>query len=1409
MKRPFSIIVIGLLLSTAISLLACMPLKAQVERPTMGWSSWNTYRVNISDSLIMQQADAMVQKGLKKAGYQYVNIDDGYFGGRDKTTGRLLIHPTRFPHGLKPVVEHVHRLGLRAGIYSDAGRNTCGSIYDADTIGVGVGLYGHDRQDCDMFFRELGFDFIKVDYCGGRPHPKGDTLSLDEKTRYAEIAKAIRQTGRKDVRLNVCRWDYPGTWVGNVAASWRISKDISARWSSVKSIIKENLCLSAYARDGHYNDMDMLEVGRGMKPEEDYTHFAVWCMMSSPLLIGCDLTKIKPETLKLLTDKQLVSINQDPLGLQAYVAKRDGDCYALVKDLKRLNGNERAVAFVNLSDQEQTMMLDLRDIDLVGDALTITLPPHATRVFTVKGKKRLMRRLYEAETAFLSSYQEIKNHQAFLTAIYEEDSRCSGGMKASWLGGRADNDLRWRNVYVQKAGRYALHLSCQAEVPRMLYVDVNGATVDSLLFTGRTEQVVFALLKKGCNEVRLWNANERMPDVDCMLVENSPVAFGKLTVEGRVSPLGLDDRQPRFGWQLVSGEDDVRQKTYRIIVSSSPRLSPDVWDSGEVQSDSSQWVAYKGPALQPDKDYYWQVRVTTNKGASDWSPVQKWSTGLLDVGNWKGMWIGLDSLTDDVRMERHSRIAVRHLRKDFALTKPVRRATVHICGLGYYLLQLNGQRIGDYLLAPAPTQYDKAAIYDTYDVTTQLVNCKSSRCTLEVLLSGGYFFPMTQNFQTNVRSAYGMPKLRLNLIVEYADGSREAIVSDATWQVAVDGPVRYANLYDGMFIDYRRKPSAWMPVQLVDAPCTELRGNTLGGVKAYATEQQARLTKLGDKRFVLDFGTNNTGRIWVPRVTIAEGDTVCVRYAETLKPDGRELYTANLRHAQNTDYFVGNGNAVTLTTEFLWHGFRYLEVTGLGEQDAARIERQLMTDDLLSSSAIEVDGGNGMLNRILDNARRGILSNYKGIPMDCPQRDECMPWLGDRTMGCFGESYMTQNHTFYAKWLQDICDAQRPDGSISDVSPAYWRLYNGNITWPAALPFAMEMLRLQYGDDRPVRRHYENVKRFLDFAKRKSGRDGLITYDRYGDWCVPPATLDEVVTKDSARMTDGTLISSCYYYYICRQMQQWAKSMHLETDAAHFAIEAAATRDAVNRTFLHSAPLKDGSEGRNGKEASPLGKGLEGASYANGTVTANLLPLAMDIVPDSVRTAVQESFMRRVTASSSSDETGGEAHIDCGVIGVSWLMRYLAEAGLGEVAWQIASTKTYPGWGYMVENGATTIWELWNGNTANPSMNSGNHVMMLGDLIPWCYAHLAGIAPDPVQPGFKHILMQPDFSISQLNGITATYPSPYGDIRSRWRRTSTGINWQVQIPSNTTATLRLPDGTTRTVGSGRYVFNQN
>ena len=264
-----------------VTALLCSGIKGVLayDPPTMGWSSWNTYGFQISEQLIMSQTSAMVNKGLKNVGYKYINIDDGFFGGRD-SEGNLLIHPTRFPNGMKKVVDFIHSRGLKAGIYSDAGKNTCASFHGGDKIGEGVGLYGHDQEDIDLYFKDLGFDFIKVDFCGGDPVHNNEQLDLPEEDRYRTIHEAIVNTGRTDVRLNVCRWAFPGTWVHEVATSWRISEDIYMGWGSVKGIIGQNLYLSAFATEGKFNDMDMLEVGRGLTKEEDRTHFGMWCMLS-------------------------------------------------------------------------------------------------------------------------------------------------------------------------------------------------------------------------------------------------------------------------------------------------------------------------------------------------------------------------------------------------------------------------------------------------------------------------------------------------------------------------------------------------------------------------------------------------------------------------------------------------------------------------------------------------------------------------------------------------------------------------------------------------------------------------------------------------------------------------------------------------------------------------------------------------------------------------------------------------------------------------------------------------------------------------------------------------------------------------------------------------------------------------
>ena len=529
---------------------ACPVTPANPLTPLMGWSSWNTFALDISEEIIVGVARTMATNGLKAAGYVYVNIDDGFFDGHG-ADGQLRMHPQRFPNGMKGTVEGIHALGMKAGTYSDAGANTCGSE-GGDKSGLGAGLFGHDAADCRLHFNELGFDFIKVDYCGGRK------LKLEERTRFTEIANAIKATGRKDVRFNICRWAFPGTWAAEIAGSWRTTRDIRASWESVRNIIAENLYLSAYASPGHFNDLDMLEVGQikgavksafgasgdtGMTLDEETAHFGMWCILASPLVLGNDVRIIPSATLKLVTNPFLVRMNQDPLGLQAYVAMRDGDAYVLVKDAETRFGTSRYVALYNAGDAEHEFTVPARMLDLAGkvaafdlvertdvgefeNEVTVKVRPHAAKFYLLDAERRLDRELYEAETAYLTDYSELdatpygstKSCREQGRAYYGATEGASGGMAVMNLGRRDTNDLVWKDVFVSKAGKLTFVFRCSSPEERTFIVQIDGGERKQLkcpVTVGQfVDLAVTVELAKGLHSVRLSNPYAPMPDID-------------------------------------------------------------------------------------------------------------------------------------------------------------------------------------------------------------------------------------------------------------------------------------------------------------------------------------------------------------------------------------------------------------------------------------------------------------------------------------------------------------------------------------------------------------------------------------------------------------------------------------------------------------------------------------------------------------------------------------------------------------------------------------------------------------------------------------------------------------------------------------------------------------------------------
>jgi alpha-L-rhamnosidase len=853
---------------------------------------------------------------------------------------------------------------------------------------------------------------------------------------------------------------------------------------------------------------------------------------------------------------------------------------------------------------------------------------------------------------------------------------------------------------------------------------------------------------------------------------NAQVTIKNLRCEMLANPLGIDAVQPRFSWQLESKQRNVLQISYQIIVSSSEQKlkagDGDVWKSATINDSKSLLISYGGKQLQSATKYFWKVRVITNKGEAFGNENAFFSTGLLNAADWKAKWIGYDKASAWDSITQWSRLSARYLRKEFQNNSSIRRATVYISGLGMYELYINGKKIGDQVLAPNPTDYRKSFFYNTHDVTTEIKNGNNAIATV---LGNGRFFTMRQNYKTQKHNTFGYPKLLLQLEIEYADGSKKTVVSDESWKLNVDGPIRTNNEYDGEEYDATKElpgwsnpgfnDSKWLQPELVTAPAGKIISQFAEPMKVMQSIKSLSIKNIGNGKYILDMGQNFAGWLKLQNIKGKRGDKITMKFAESLQANG-ELFIANLRDAKVTDVYTLKGTgAENWNPGFVYHGFRYVEITGFpGIATINNFEGQLVYDDLETTGSFQT--ANQTINAIYKNAWWGIASNYKGMPVDCPQRNERQPWLGDRVIGAQGESFMFDNAKLYAKWMDDIQQSQKEEGAIPDVAPAFWNYYSDDVTWPAAFITISNNLYNQFGDIKPIQKNYASMKKWMWYMRDKYLVNNIMTRDKYGDWCVPPESLNLIHAKDSTRLTDGKLIASAYYYKLLAYMQRFAKLTGNDADTKEYAELAEKIRVAFQDKFYNAAQY----------------------NYSNNTITSDLLPLYFGICPDSLREKVFENIYHKIHVESND-------HISTGLIGTQYLFRGLTEYGNTDLAFKLASNKTYPGYGYMVENGATTIWELWNGNTADPNMNSQNHVMMLGDLITWFYENLAGIRTDKEAVGFKKITMKPSLP-ADLQFVNASYKSAYGLIKSDWKKNNAVFEWNISIPANTSARVFIP-----------------
>lgn len=850
------------------------------------------------------------------------------------------------------------------------------------------------------------------------------------------------------------------------------------------------------------------------------------------------------------------------------------------------------------------------------------------------------------------------------------------------------------------------------------------------------------------------------------------ISLKHLQCEGLVDPLGIDVVQPRLSWKIVANIADVEQTAYQVLVASSQEKlddnKADLWDSGKVTSNQSINITYLGGKLDSKKEAYWKVKTWTTKGESNWSEMAFWSMGILTYSEWKSTrWIGYNELFPGDTIGQFSKLSARYIRKQINLEKPIKSAKVYIMGMGLYEFYINGEKIGDQELAPVPTDYTKNVKYNVFDVTSQL---KQGDNLLGTILGNGRYFAMRLEYKPYKIKTFGFPKMALQLIVEYEDGSHETIKTDESWKFTPYGPILSNNEYDGEAYDARKEmpnwnttnfdDSEWMNMMWVQEPGGFPEAQMTPNMKIMDVVKPISIKATNKGTYILDMGQNMVGWLQI-KVNGDSGDIIKMKFAESLKEDG-SLYLANLRDARVTDTYIlkGEGEEVW-EPKFVYHGFRFVEISGYKTKPSLdNFLGKVVYDNIETTGTFE--SSDKTMNQIFKNAFWGINGNYKGMPIDCPQRNERQPWLGDRTTGAYGESFLFNNQTLYAKWLDDIKFSQTLDGGIPDVAPAFWRYYGDGVTWQAAYIKIADMLYQQYADEESIKNHYPFMKKWMLYMEDNYLKNDLMNRDKYGDWCVPPESLEIIRSKDPTRLTDGEVLSSAYYYHLLQIMKKFAAiSKTNSQDILYFDGLAERIKKAFNAKYLN-----------------------ENNTYANNTVTANVLPLAFGMVPEGLKDHVFQNMAHEVEITKSG-------HISTGVVGTQYLMRTLTENGRGDLAYKLASNKTYPSWGYMVENGATTIWELWNGNTANPEMNSQNHVMLLGDLLIWYYENMAGIKSSPDHPGFKQIIMKPDFNAG-LSYVNASYKSIHGLIKSHWKKNKNTLDWQITIPANTTAKVYLP-----------------
>ncbi len=844
---------------------------------------------------------------------------------------------------------------------------------------------------------------------------------------------------------------------------------------------------------------------------------------------------------------------------------------------------------------------------------------------------------------------------------------------------------------------------------------------------------------------------------------NAKTQVEKLVCEYQANPIGIDIEQPRLSWQITSDQQNLAQTAYEIRVAATAsdlnKKSKLTWESGKVNSNQSVNVLYKGPALKSMQRAYWQVRVWDNGNkVSKWSEPAFWEMGILSPQEWTASWITMKN-----EQKKEGSMPAHYYRSEFSSTKKISSARAYVTSLGLYQLFINGKKVGDELFTPGWTSYNNRLQYQTYDVTGMI----ESKNAIGAVVGDGWF---RGNIGFNTQHNYYGKQIALlvQLEINYTDGSSQTIVSDNSWKVS-NGPILESDIYNGETYDATKEMEGWdnigfddgnwNQVALLDHSKEILIAPQGDPVKAVEEIKPIKSLTTPKGEMVFDMGQNMVG--WVRlKINGKKGDVVTLKFAEVLDKEGN-FYTANLRSAKATDTYTLKGDGEEIyEPKFTFHGFRFVQIIGVDKMpELDQITGVVIYSDMEPTGDFACS--DPLINQLQHNIQWGQKGNFLDVPTDCPQRNERLGWTGDAQVFSPTAAFNFDVAPFYTKWMKDLAADQLDNGLVPHVIPDVLSGGGGSTAWADASIVVPWTTYLAYGDKRILEEQYSSMKGWVEYMRGRAGSNNLWTGDtHYGDWLAYATTRSDY----PGATTEKDLIATAYYSYSSGLLAKIAGIIGKEADASKYKKLSADIKQAFINEFV-----------------TPSGR------LVSHTQTAYCLALSFGLLPEKLIPNAAQYL---------ADDVKKMGHLTTGFVGTPLLCKTLSDYGYADLAFMLLNRKEYPSWLYPVTQGATTIWERWDGQKPdgtfqNVGMNSFNHYAY-GAIGEWLYTYVAGLQIDPQSPGYKHFTLAPHPG-GELTNAQVKYKSLYGEIESAWEIDGNNLVYNVTIPCNTTATIVLPD----------------